>query len=107
MMSLCGNADKTHPFFFERNFLDTVSILFCFLFVIQKRMIQWKTKNLFDPFKGELNTPTSVTGKESPKRLIFAQCNHLRIKEIRHCRRMTVNGEWSVPNGLWGGFPPD
>ena len=35
MMSLCGNADKTHPFFFERNFLDTVSKYFCFLFIIQ------------------------------------------------------------------------
>ena len=73
MMSLYGNADKTHPFFFERNFLDMLSILFCFLFVIQKRMIQWKSKNLFYPFKGKLDTSTSVTGKESPKRLIFAQ----------------------------------
>ena len=73
MMSLCGNADKAHPFFFERNFLDMVSILLCFLFVIQERMIQWKTKNLFYPFKGELNTSTSVPGKEPPKRLIFAQ----------------------------------
>lgn len=73
MMSLNGNADKTHPFSFERNFLDTVSVLFSFLFVIQKRMIQWKTKNLFYPSKGELNTSTSVTGKESPKWLIFAQ----------------------------------
>ena len=91
MMSLNGNADKTHPFFFERNFLDTVSILFCFLFVIQKRMIQWKTKNFFDPFKGELNKLTTVTGKESPKWLIFAQCNHLRIKENYPERRMTVN----------------
>ena len=71
MMSVCNNADRTHPFFFERNFLDTVSILFRFLFVIQERMIQWKTKNLFYPFKGKLNTLTSVTGKESPKRLIF------------------------------------
>ena len=73
MVSLCGNADKTHPFFFERNFLDTVSILFGFLFVIQERMIQWKTKNLFYSFKGKLNTSTSVSGKESPTRLIFAQ----------------------------------
>ena len=73
MMSLCGNADKTHPFFFERNFLDTVSVLFCFLFVTEERMIQWKTQNLFYPSKGELNTSASVTGKESPKRLIFAQ----------------------------------
>ena len=73
MMSLCGDADKTHPFFFERNFLDAVSILFCFLFVTEERMIQWKSKNLFYPFKGELNTLTSVAGKESPKRLIFAQ----------------------------------
>ena len=73
MMSLCGNADKTHPFFFERNFLDPVSVLFGFLFVTEKRMIQWKTKDLFYPFKRELNTLTSVTGKESPKRLIFAQ----------------------------------
>ena len=40
MMSLRGNTDKTHPFFFERNFLDTVSKLFCFLFIIQERMIQ-------------------------------------------------------------------
>lgn len=40
MMSLCGYADKTHPFFFERNFLDTVSVLFCFLFVTEERMIQ-------------------------------------------------------------------
>ena len=40
MMSLCSNTDKTHPFFFERNFLDTVSNLFCFLFIIQERMIQ-------------------------------------------------------------------
>lgn len=107
MMSLCGNTDKMHPFFFERNFLDTVSILFCFLFVTEERMIQWKTKNLFYPFKGKLNTSTSVAGKESPKRLIFAQRNHLRIKEIRNCRRMTVNGEWSVPNGLFGGISPD
>ena len=91
MVSLCAYADKMHPFFFERNFLDTVSILFCFLLVAEKRMIQWKTKNLFYPFKGKLNTSTSVTGKEPPKRLIFAQRNHLRIKEIRHCRRMTVN----------------
>ena len=73
MVSLCGYADKAHPFFFERNFLDPVSKLFCFLFIIQERMIQWKTKNLFYPFKGELNTATSVTGKESPKWLIFAQ----------------------------------
>ena len=73
MMSLCSNTDKTHPFFFERNFLDTVSVLFCFLFVIQERMVNWKPKDLFYPFKGELNTLTSVTGKESPKRLIFAQ----------------------------------
>ena len=40
MMSLCGNADKTHPFFFERNFLDAVSVLFCFLFVTEEGMIQ-------------------------------------------------------------------
>ena len=73
MMSLRSYADKTHPFFFERNFLDTVSKYFCFLFIIQERMIQWKTKNLFYPSKGKLNTSTSVTGKESPKRLIFAQ----------------------------------
>ena len=73
MMSLRSYADKTHPFFFERNFLDTVSKLFCFLFIIQERMIQWKTKNLFYPSKGKLNTSTSVTGKESLKRLIFAQ----------------------------------
>ena len=73
MMSLRSYADKTHPFFFERNFLDPVSVLFCFLFVTEERMIQWKSKNLFYPFKGELNTLTSVTGKESPKRLIFAQ----------------------------------
>lgn len=91
MVSLCGYADKAHPFFFERNFLDTVSVLFCFLFVIQKRMIQWKTKNLFYPFKGKLNTSASVAEKESPKRLIFAQCNHLRIKENYTERRMTVN----------------
>ena len=91
MMSLCGNADKTHPFFFERNFLDTVSVLFCFLFVIQEKMIQWKTKNLFYPSKGKLNTSTSVPGKEPPKRLIFAQRNHLRIKENYPERRMTVN----------------
>lgn len=67
MVSLCGNTDKMHPFFFERNFLDTVSVLLRFLLVIQERMI------LFYPFKGKLNTSTSVTGKESPKRLIFAQ----------------------------------
>ena len=73
MVSLYGNTDKAHPFFFERNFLDTVSILFCFLFVTEERMIQWKTQNLIYPFKGKLNTPTSVAGKESPKRLIFAQ----------------------------------
>ena len=91
MMSLYGNTDKTHPFFFERNFLDTVSVLFSFLFVTEERMIQWKTKNLFYPSKGELNTSTSVAGKESPKRLIFAQCNHLRIKENYPERRMTVN----------------
>lgn len=36
MMSLCGNADKAHPFFFERNFLDTVSILLCFQLVMEK-----------------------------------------------------------------------
>ena len=66
MVSLCGYADKMHPFFFERNFLDTVSILFCFLFVTEERMIQWKTKNLFYPVKGELNTSTSVAGKEPP-----------------------------------------
>ena len=62
MMSLCGNTDKTHRFFFERNFLDTVSVLFSFLFVTEERMIQWKTKNLFYPFKEKLNTSTSVTG---------------------------------------------
>lgn len=73
MMSLRSYADKAHPFFFERNFLDTVSVLFSFLFIIQERMIQWKTKNFFDPFKGELNKLTTVTGKESPKWLIFAQ----------------------------------
>lgn len=67
-------------------------------------MIHGKAKNLFYPFKGKLNTSTSVTGKESPKRLVFAQCNHLRIKENYPERRMTVNGEWSVPNGLWGGI---
>ena len=71
MMSLCSNTDKAHPFFFERNFLNAVSILFCFLFVTEERMIQWKTKNLIYPFKGKLNTLTTVTGKESPKRLIF------------------------------------
>ena len=81
MMSLRSYADKTHTFIFERNFLDPVSVLFCFLFVTEERMIHWKTKNLFYPFKGKLNTSTSVTGKESPKRLIFAQRNHLRIKE--------------------------
>ena len=91
MVSLCAYADKMHPFFFERNFLDTVSILFCFLLVAEKRMIQWKTKNLFYPFKGKLNTSTSVTGKEPPKRLIFAQRNRLRIKESYPERRMTVN----------------
>lgn len=91
MMSLCGNADKTHPFLFERNFLDTVSILLCFLLVTEERMIQWKTKNLFYPSKGKLNTSTSVPGKEPPKRLIFAQRNHLRIKENYPERRMTVN----------------
>ncbi len=91
MVSLYGNTDKAHPFFFERNFLDTVSILFCFLFVTEERMIQWKTQNLIYPFKGKLNTPTSVAGKESPKRLIFAQRNHLRIKENCTERRMTVN----------------
>ena len=91
MMSLCGNTDKTHPFFFERNFLDTVSILLCFLLVAEERMIQWKTKNLFYPSKGELNTSTSVAGKESPKWLIFAQRNHLRIKENYPERQMTVN----------------
>ena len=91
MMSLCSNTDKTHPFFFERNFLDTVSVLFSFLFVTEERMIQWKTKNLIYPFKGKLNTPTSVAGKESPKRLVFAQCNHLRIKEKYPEGRMTVN----------------
>lgn len=91
MMSLCGNADKTHPFFFERNFLDTVSVLFCFLFVAEERMIHWKAKNLFYSLKGELDTLTSVAGKESPKRLIFAQRNHLRIKENYPERRMTVN----------------
>ena len=73
MMSLCGYADKAHPFFFETNYLDPVSVLFCFLFVTEERMIHWKTKNLIYPFKGKLNTSTSVTGKESPKRLIFAQ----------------------------------
>ena len=107
MISLGGYADKTHPFLFERNFLDAVSVLFCFLFVIQERMIHGKTKNLFSPFKGKLNTSTSVTGKESPKRLIFAQRNHLRIKENCTERRMTVNGEWSVPDGLFGGISPD
>lgn len=91
MVSLYANTDKAHPFFFERNFLDTVSILFCFLFVTEERMIQWKTQNLIYPFKGKLNTPTSVAGKESPKRLIFAQRNHLRIKENCTERRMTVN----------------
>ena len=40
MMSLCGYADKTHPFLFERNFLDTVPVLFSFLFVTEERMIQ-------------------------------------------------------------------
>ena len=91
MMSLYGNADKAHPFFFKRNFLDTVSVLFSLLFVIQERMIHGKTQNLFYPFKGKLNTSASVTGKEPPKRLIFAQCNHLRIKENYPERRMTVN----------------
>ena len=73
MMSLCGNTDKMHPFFFERNFLDTVSVLFSLLFVTEEKMIHGKAKNLFYPFKGDLNTSTSVTGKESPKQLIFAQ----------------------------------
>ena len=73
MVSLCGNADKTHPFFFERNFLDTVSVLFSFLFITEERMIHGKTKNLFYPFKGELNTPASVAFKKPPERLIFAQ----------------------------------
>ena len=73
MVSLCAYADKMHPFFFERNFLDPVAKLFCFLFIIQKGMIHGEAKNLFYPFKGKLNTSTSVTGKESLKRLIFAQ----------------------------------
>ena len=73
MMSLCGYADKAHPFFFEGNFLDTVSVLFSFLFVTEERMIHGKTKNLFYPFKGELNTPASVAFKKPPERLIFAQ----------------------------------
>ena len=87
MMSLNGNADKTHPFFFERNFFDTVSVLFGFLFVTEERMIQWKTKNLFYPFKGKLNTSTSVTGKESPKRLIL-------LNEITsESKKITPKGE--------------
>ena len=65
MMSLCGNTDKTNPFFFERNFLDTVSKLFCFLFIIQERMIQWKTKNLFYPFKGT-SKATHICSMKSP-----------------------------------------
>ena len=73
MISLFGYADKMHPFFFERNFLDAISILFCFLFVAEERMIHGKTQNLFYPSKGKLNTPTSVAFKKPPKRLIFAQ----------------------------------
>ena len=91
MVSLCGYADKAHPFFFEGYFLDTVTELFCFLFVSKKGMIYRKAEDLPNPIKGKLNTPTSVAGKESPKRLVFAQRNHLRIKENYPERRMTVN----------------
>ena len=88
MVSLCGYADKAHPFFFERNFLDTVSKFFCFLFIIQERMIHWKAKNLIYPFKGDLNTSTSVVGKEPPKWLIFAQ------EITSESKKNTLKGGW-------------
>lgn len=73
MMSLCSNTDKTHPFFFERNFLDTVSILFCFLFVIQERMVNRKAENLLNSVKRKLEFLASIAFKKPPKWLIFAQ----------------------------------
>ena len=73
MLSLNGNADKTHPFFFEGYFLDTVTVLFCFLLIAEEGVVNGKAEDLPNPIKGKLNTRASVAGKESPKRLIFAQ----------------------------------
>ena len=73
MVSLCGYADKTHPFFFERNFLDTVSILLCFLLVAEKGVVNGKAENLLNSVKRKLEFLASVAFKKPPKRLIFAQ----------------------------------
>lgn len=73
MVSLCGYADKTHPFFFERDFLDTVSVLFCFLFVTEEGVVDRKAENLLNSVKRKLEFLTSVAFKKPPKRLIFAQ----------------------------------
>ena len=73
MMSLNGNADKTHPFLFERNFLDTVSILLCFLLVAEKGVVNGKAENLLNSVKRKLEFLASVAFKKPPKRLIFAQ----------------------------------
>lgn len=73
MMSLCGYADKAHPFFFERNFLYTVSILLCFLLVAEKGVVNGKAENLLNSVKRKLEFLASVAFKKPPKRLIFAQ----------------------------------
>ena len=73
MVSLCGYADKAHPFFFERNFLDPVSVLFCFLLVAEKGVVNGKAENLLNSVKRKLEFLASVAFKKPPKRLIFAQ----------------------------------
>ena len=73
MMSLCGYADKAHPFFFERNFFDAVSVLFSFLFVTEERMVNRKAENLLNSVKRKLEFLASIAFKKPPKRLIFAQ----------------------------------
>ena len=73
MMSLCGYADKMHPFSFERNFLDTVSILLCFQLVAEEGVVNGKAENLLNSVKRKLEFLASVAFKKPPKRLIFAQ----------------------------------
>ena len=61
------------PFLFQRYSLYTVSILLRFLLVAEEGAVNWKAENLLNSVKRKLEFLASVTGKESPKWLIFAQ----------------------------------
>lgn len=61
------------PFLFQRYSLYTVSILLRFLFVAEEGVVDRKAENLLNSVKRKLVFVASVAGKESPKRLIFAQ----------------------------------